>query len=110
MSFVHWLPKNWVRHLAILFYVLIKREPFWPELNDDDLLSRANVYYNYSINKTYYRSPKRLTNIFSKTKFTIKHGGYYVPDMPLNKTKSKRNIIIQYFRTIFNEEELYLMK
>jgi ubiquinone/menaquinone biosynthesis C-methylase UbiE len=107
MPFVHWLPKNQIRYLIILIYVLIRREPFWPELSNLNLLGKAKAYYNYSINKTYYRKPKTLTNIFSNAGFNVKHGSKYI-GMNSNNSLSYWQKIKQYLRIIFKEDELYL--
>lgn len=110
MPFIHWLPKNRIRYLAILFYVLIKREPFWPELNEMDLLERSMNYYNYSINKTFYRSTGTLTNIFSNKGFTLKHGSNYIPEIHSDKTNSYWHRFKKYLKLNFFIEELYLIK
>ena len=90
MPLVHWLPKNLIRYLAIRFYVSIKREPFWPELNNFNHKKRSKAYYEYSINKTFYRNPKELTRTFEKSLFKVSHG--------------------KILRTIFFEDELSLEK
>ncbi len=110
MPFVHWLPKNRIRHLAILFFVLIKREPFWLELNDMNVLEKGMNYYKYSINKTFYRSTRTLKKVFSDEGFTVKHGSRYIPEIKADKTNSYFSRIIKYFKIIFHIEELYLLK
>ncbi len=110
MPFVHWFPKNRIRYLVILFYVLIKREPYWAELNDIGLLDRGKVYYDYSVNKTFYRKPGTLTKLFSDEGFTVKHGSYYIPEIHTVNKKSYWRRLKQYLKIIFYEEELYLIK
>lgn len=109
MPFVHWLPKNKIRHLAILFYVLLKREPFWPELNEMGLMERGMNYYNYSIKKTFYRSTRTLTNIFFSEGFTVKHGSRYIPEIHADKTNSYWCKFKKYLKINFFIEELYLI-
>lgn len=49
MPFLHWFPKNNIRKFLIYIYIFIRQEPFW-NVND-----KVNVYFNYSIKKTFYR-------------------------------------------------------
>ena len=110
MPFINWLPKNRIRYLAILFYVLIKREPFWPELNEMGVLDRSRSYYYYSVHKTFYRSTRTLTNIFSNKGFIVRHGSKYIPKINSNKTNSYWHRVKKYLKLNFFIEELYLMK
>ena len=110
MPFVHWLPKNFSRYSLIILYVFLRREPFWPELKDQSIMQRAKVYYSYSINKTYYRSPWELNNIFKNVLFNIDHvnlGDFKIFD---NGEKSYFRGIKQFFINIFFEDELFLQK
>ena len=110
MPLVHWLPKNRIRFVGILFYVLIRREPFWPELNDLGLIDRAKSYYDYSINKTFYRSTRAFRNIFAKVGFNLKHGSYYIPEINSDKSNSYWYRFKKYIKIEFFLEELYLIK
>jgi SAM-dependent methyltransferase len=109
MPFVHWLPKNRIRYLAILFFVLIKREPFWVELNEMGLLEKGMNYYKYSISKTFYRSTRKLTKVFSKKGFTVKHGSYYIPEIHADIKYSFWHKLKKYLKINFHIEELYLI-
>jgi SAM-dependent methyltransferase len=108
MPFVHWIPKNILRYFVIYIYVSLNREPFWAELDGMDRKGRAEVYYKYSIEKTYYRSPSALRRIFEDAGFSVTHGKANISGMlespagPITKLK-------QLVRTIFWEEELHLI-
>jgi len=110
MLFIHWLPKNRIRLLGILFYVLIRREPFWPELSDLGLIDKSKKYYEYSINKTFYRSTRDFKNIFSKVGFDFKHGSNYIPEINSDKSNSYWYRFKKYIKIKFFIEELYLIK
>lgn len=57
MPFVHWLPKNAARRLAIELFVLVGVEPGWWPDGRVPRSEMARRYYEYSINDTYYRAP-----------------------------------------------------
>jgi hypothetical protein len=73
------------------------------------LLERGMNYYDYSVNKTFYRSTRTLRNIFSRNGFTFKHGSSYIPEVHPDKSSSnwsriKKQLLIKFFK-----EELYLI-
>lgn len=110
MPFVHWLPKNRIRLLVILFFVVLKREPFWLELKGMSLLEKGINYYKYSNNKTFYRSTRTLTKVFSNEGFTVKHGSYFIPDILADRTYSYLCRFKKYLKINFHIEEIYLIK
>jgi SAM-dependent methyltransferase len=55
MPFVHWLPKNRARALAIRMFVSLGVEPHWKEFVDASAREKAEAYFRYSCDKTYYR-------------------------------------------------------
>jgi SAM-dependent methyltransferase len=55
MPFVHWLPKNRLRHAAILGYCLLGRGGRPPQIPNAGPLKRAAFLYDYSITSTFYR-------------------------------------------------------
>ena len=69
MPFIHWLPKNIIRKLIIYIFVLLKIDPNWEELNGQPIKRKADHYYNYSINKTFYRSYNELRKLFKAKGF-----------------------------------------
>ncbi len=73
MPAIHWLPKNFLRLALIYFYVLIGVEPHWKELSHSNIGEKAKNYYQYSVNKTYYRSLKVLENIFTSGSFKFSY-------------------------------------
>ncbi len=68
MPFVHWIPKGVFRYLLILFYVLIKIEPNWTELNGKNVRQKAGVYAKYSRDKTFYYPISKISRLL-KTYF-----------------------------------------
>ena len=71
MPLVHWLPKNRARKLAIHFFTQLGKEPRWPQLDGENLSKKAAVYYQYSIDKTFYRTPSRLREVFVSQGFEV---------------------------------------
>ncbi len=71
MPFIHWLPKNRMRRILIAFYVLLGKEPRWTELKEKDFQERVDTYFQYSINKTFYRKFKDVKKIFSNEGFDV---------------------------------------
>ena len=62
VPFVHWLPKNRIRYWYL--YLMAKRIPVWRSVEDKRVAERVEVYYDYLINKTYYRSLKKIFKTF----------------------------------------------
>ena len=60
MPFVHWLPKNKWRERLISVYVRTGREPRWSELKGQSVRIRAPRTYAYSVEQTFYRSPREI--------------------------------------------------
>ena len=71
VPFLHWLPKNRLRRTYISLVLLCGGGPKWKELQSRSRQERAQAYYEYSISKTYYRTPRALTEIFVRHKFQI---------------------------------------
>ncbi len=69
MPVIHWLPKNKLREAFIFFYVLLGVEPHWKELEGKNIREKANIYYNYSISKTFYRTNTSLKKLFKGNHF-----------------------------------------
>ena len=72
MPLVHWLPKNALRRFWIITCVLLGVEPHWKELDGCSYLQRANAYYSYSINKTYYRTFWKMRRLFEAQGFRVR--------------------------------------
>jgi len=66
MPFIHWLPKNKLRKIGIHLWLLLGKDPKWPQLEGKSKTEKAGVYYEYSINKTFYRSWRTVRNIFER--------------------------------------------
>ena len=69
MPLVHWLPKNYLRKILIFTYVLMNIEPKWEETKKLNALEKTSLYYNYSCQKTFYRSFKRIYKKLIKYNF-----------------------------------------
>ncbi|KKN16848.1 hypothetical protein LCGC14_0971830 [marine sediment metagenome] len=74
MPFIHWLPKNHFRKFLIFFFVSIglePRYPRWKETINENKKKRTEIYYNYSVNKTFYRDSSELEGVFRKFNFHV---------------------------------------
>lgn len=69
MPFVHWLPKNSLRRFAIWAMVCAGKEPFWREMQGLPARERANRYFQYSRDKTYYRNWPQVRDAFRRAGF-----------------------------------------
>jgi SAM-dependent methyltransferase len=66
MPFVHWLPKNKLRYWAIVACTLAHVEPRggWYNIANSPVTVRAKRYFDFSVNSTYYRPPRRVAQVF----------------------------------------------
>jgi ubiquinone/menaquinone biosynthesis C-methylase UbiE len=116
MPVVHWLPKNPARRYFISGCVLLGIEPHWPELNNIGLVEKARAYFQYSIDKTYYRKHSEIKKLFS-------HYGFDVDFETLNRGRVKDHAIIgklvhkkvcrdiiDYLLLTFTVQDLFLRK
>lgn len=71
MPLVHWLPKNALRKYAIGFYVATGREPHWAGLESMSNRQKTQIYYDYSVNKTFYRTPSEIQRTFEAFGFDV---------------------------------------
>jgi len=116
MPLVHWLPKNNLRKLAIWLCVLTGHEPHWEGLDDATHAERAARYFQYSIEKTYYRSPSTIREIFENPGFgvsfeTINHPR--VQRHPVLGRLARRALsrrLVDYLLLTFVSNELHLKK
>jgi len=71
MPLVHWLPKNELRKCAIRIFVTFGREPHWAGLEQLTVEEKTQKYYQYSVTKTYYRSPSEIRQTFEPLGFRV---------------------------------------
>ena len=71
MPFLHWFPKNKLRKYYILLMLLLGIDPMWNELHGKSRSEKAQAYYEYIINKTYYRTPRTLMDVFTRNNFKV---------------------------------------
>jgi cyclopropane fatty-acyl-phospholipid synthase-like methyltransferase len=71
MPLLHWLPKNKIRKIYILILLLLGKGPKWKQLQSKNRREQAQVYYEYIVNKTYYRTPRLITDVFRRNKFKV---------------------------------------
>jgi len=71
MPFVHWLPKNGLRRVCIRLLLSLGKGPRWKELQGKSKAEQAEAYYEYIVHKTYYRTPRAITDIFERHKFHV---------------------------------------
>jgi SAM-dependent methyltransferase len=86
--FIHWFPKNRLRFLAILFFTILGLEPNWSNSKNLSAIKKAEIYYQYSIHKTFYRSVKEIKKTFVKTGFSIRFTA-----IENSKIFSKKNLL-----------------
>jgi SAM-dependent methyltransferase len=66
---LHWLPKNKLRYLYLRF--MLRNVPLWQELQEKTAAEQTATYYNYSIEKTYYRPNRLIAQTLSKHGFGV---------------------------------------
>lgn len=71
MPFIHWLPKNKFRYWLIALYLRLGISPAWQEVEGKPLGEQAEIYYQYSIGKTFYRSPRQVRSIFNRNRLQV---------------------------------------
>jgi SAM-dependent methyltransferase len=71
MPFVHWLPKNPVRKLAIAACVACGIEPRWGWLKAAGVGKKAQAYYEFCNNETFYRSFGEVRGSFMRVGFVV---------------------------------------
>lgn len=71
MPFLHWLPKNKLRKIYISLLLLLGIGPRWKELRGKSRREQAQAYYEYIVNKTYYRTPRAIQDVFTCNKFKV---------------------------------------
>lgn len=69
MPLVHWLPKNRLRRRLIGLFTACGIEPHWRELDQMDRSEKAEVYFRYSCDKTFYRAPSDILQTCSRYGF-----------------------------------------
>jgi len=67
VPFVHWLPKNRIRRVYLR--AMLKRIPSWEGLESKTPSQRAQVYYEYSVQKTHYRPLRRIRQTLLRAGF-----------------------------------------
>jgi SAM-dependent methyltransferase len=71
MPFVHWLPKNLTRKWAIATCVACGIEPRWDWLAAATVRKKAQAYYEFCVNETFYRSFHEVRDSFNKVGFVV---------------------------------------
>lgn len=56
MPLVHWLPKSEMRHRAIELCLLLGIDPKWQVCGSKTFQEKANFYYRFSVDQTFYRA------------------------------------------------------
>ena len=70
MPIVHWLPKSATRHGAIRMFTSLGIEPRWKQFSHMSAREKAGQYFEYSVSKTFYRTPKEITKTFKNIGFS----------------------------------------
>jgi SAM-dependent methyltransferase len=71
MPFVHWLPKNPTRKWAIAAFVACGIEPRWSWLDAASRDRKAQAYYEFCNNETFYRSFRDVRRSFTEKGFAV---------------------------------------
>lgn len=71
LPFVHWLPKNKLRKMYIFLWLLLGKGPGWKELQGKSKWKQAHAYYEYTVLKAYYRTPRTITEVFARYGFEV---------------------------------------
>lgn len=116
MPFVHWFPKNYTRKYLITFYVFLGFYPKWEEFKNKSQKEVAEILYQYSIDKTYYRSRNEVEKAFEKYGFDVKFVTLEHPKIKANHFLCwlvRFNLtreIINWLLLIFKSHNLFLRK
>ena len=70
IPFVHWLPKNWIRYWYLRLQ--LNRIPVWKGLEKGSTPERVQVYFDYSVQKTYYRPLRMVIQTLRKYGFKVR--------------------------------------
>ena len=71
MPFVHWLPKNSSRKWAIATCLACGVEPKWDWLAAASFGRKAQVYYDFVLNETFYRQLREVRHSFAKVGLVV---------------------------------------
>jgi SAM-dependent methyltransferase len=69
IPYVHWLPKNRIRHWYLR--LLLDRIPVWNGLEKGSAAERTQVYFDYSVQKTYYRPLRMIVQTLKQQGFKV---------------------------------------
>lgn len=83
MPFVHWLPKNGLRTMAIALCVGLGMEPHWQK---ERFGAKVRRYSAYSRDVTFYRRHEALRTIFSRHGFQVDFVSIDHPKLASNRT------------------------
>lgn len=72
MPFVHWIPKNKLRKGLIFLFVCLGVEPHWWQNETISFWKKVNIYYQFSIRDTFYRSYKTIKSSFEQRGFSVR--------------------------------------
>lgn len=116
LPFIHWLPKTRIRRAAISMFVSLGIEPNWPKLDQSSKEEKIEMYFRYSVEKTYYRKPSQIRKIFNQHNFDLIFDTINNPSikkwtlfMVLTKNKYLRKLL-NYLLFTFIRVELKLKK
>ena len=116
MPLVHWLPKNIIRKYLISAYVVLGKEPYWPQLKDSEFKEKVNTYYQYSISKTFYRRYFYVKKVFQNNGFDVSSEMINNPKVINHKLLGKftnlptSDLLINYLLFTFKSVELLIKK
>lgn len=113
MPFVHWLPKNRLRKYLIWLFVLLGKEPKLDRLQGCSSREKAEAYFRYSVEQTFYRSYALVRDTFERHNFAVSCVSINNPRLrklgplyPLVKVKGIRTILDRLILTFYSVELL----
>jgi hypothetical protein len=66
---IHWLPKNKLRSWWII--LMLDKIPVWRGMDNQTIDERVETYYQYTLQRTYYRPLSQLKNILKNQQFEV---------------------------------------
>lgn len=78
IPFVHWLPKNIIRKIIILLFLMfvpkyLPSNNTWPEAEGKTIWGISDLFFKYLNNKTHYRDIEKIVDQFKRKGFEVQY-------------------------------------
>jgi SAM-dependent methyltransferase len=112
MPFVHWLPKSPARKWAISACIACGIEPNWGWLSSAPFGSRAQAYYEFCMNETFYRSLTQVRRSFHKVGLAVTPVAAEHPALRrlAGLPSALRRLVVEWPVTLFQTVEILVRK